>query len=65
VASSYEGAPGIPAVFPRKVYGKLHALQGDTGARGLLAKPPCPMIAVPLDGGEVDIDLPADLAKLD
>ncbi len=64
VASAYAGIHGIPAVFPRSVYGKLHSLHGDKGARTLLAKPPCPLIALPFEGGEVDIDLPSDLAKL-
>jgi hypothetical protein len=27
-------------------------------------KPTCPLIALPFPGGEVDIDLPADLEQL-
>jgi molybdenum cofactor cytidylyltransferase len=65
VASSYAGTNGIPAVFPRSVYGKLHSLHGDKGARALLAKPPCRLIVIPFEGGEVDIDLPSDLARLE
>ena len=65
VASSYGGTSGIPAVFPRSVYGKLHSLHGDKGARSLLAKPPCPLIVLPFAGGEVDIDVPSDLAQLE
>jgi molybdenum cofactor cytidylyltransferase len=65
VASSYAGTNGIPAVFPKSVYGKLHTLHGDKGARTLLAKPPCPLIVLPFEGGEVDIDLPSDLAQLE
>lgn len=64
VASSYAGANGIPAVFPRSVYSKLHALHGDNGARTVLAKPPCSLVSLPFEGGEVDIDLPSDLAHL-
>jgi molybdenum cofactor cytidylyltransferase len=64
VASSYAGIHGIPAVFPRSVFSKLHSLQGDKGARTLLAKPPCPLIEVAFEGGEVDIDVPSDLAQL-
>jgi len=45
----------IPAVFPRSVFLKLHALHGDKGARVLLEKPPCPLIALPFEGGEVDM----------
>jgi CTP:molybdopterin cytidylyltransferase MocA len=64
VASAYAGIHGIPAVFPRSVFPNLHALHGDKGARVLLEKPPCPLIAVLFEGGEVDIDLPSDLANL-
>ena len=65
VASSYAGAKGVPAIFPRSVFPDLHALRGDKGARSLLAEPPCPVIALPFPGGELDIDLPADLAQLE
>jgi CTP:molybdopterin cytidylyltransferase MocA len=64
VASAYAGITGIPAVFPRAVFGELRALRGDQGARSLLMRPTCPLIALPFPGGEVDIDLPADLAQL-
>jgi molybdenum cofactor cytidylyltransferase len=65
VASSYAGIHGVPAVFPRSVFAQLCALRGDKGARALLAHPPCPVIPLAFDGGEVDVDLPADLAHLD
>jgi molybdenum cofactor cytidylyltransferase len=63
--SSYAGVVGIPAIFPRSVFGALHALRGDKGARALLVHPPCPLITLPFAGGEIDIDLPADLANLE
>jgi CTP:molybdopterin cytidylyltransferase MocA len=65
VASGYAGVAGIPAVFPRAVFAELLALRGDQGARALLTKPASPPIALPFPGGEVDIDLPADLAELE
>jgi molybdenum cofactor cytidylyltransferase len=65
VASAYSSILGIPAVFPRKAFPALLALRGDTGARALLAKAPCNVISLPFDGGDVDIDLPADLAQLE
>jgi CTP:molybdopterin cytidylyltransferase MocA len=64
VASNYAGIHGIPAVFPRSVYPKLHALHGDKGARALLTKPPCRIVSVACSGCEIDIDLPEDLAHL-
>jgi molybdenum cofactor cytidylyltransferase len=65
VASAYAGIHGVPAVFPRSVFAELFALRGDKGARELLVKPPCPLIALDFEGGEVDIDQPGDLAQLD
>jgi molybdenum cofactor cytidylyltransferase len=65
VASVYAGVQGVPAVFPRVLFPALRALRGDKGARSLLVQPLCPVIALPFDGGDVDIDLPADLAQLE
>ena len=65
VASMYAGVHGIPAVFPRIAFGGLRSLHGDRGARRLLSKPPCDVIALPFVGGEVDIDLPSDLEQLE
>ncbi|HEY1985759.1 MAG TPA: nucleotidyltransferase family protein [Terracidiphilus sp.] len=65
VASTYAGVNGIPAVFPRAAFPDLLALRGDRGARALIAKPPCPVVFVALEGGEIDIDLPKDVAELE
>ncbi len=64
VASAYAGVQGAPAVFPRCAFPFLRALGGDKGARALLLDPPCPLLAVPFLGGEVDIDEPEDLTRL-
>lgn len=65
VASVYAGIQGVPAVFPRVLLPELRALRGDQGARALIAQQLCPVITLPFDGGEVDIDMPADLAQLE
>jgi CTP:molybdopterin cytidylyltransferase MocA len=65
VASAYGGSQGVPAVFPRLAFPGLRKLEGDKGARVLLSQPPCPVIALPFDGGDLDIDLPSDLAHLE
>jgi molybdenum cofactor cytidylyltransferase len=64
IASIYAGIRGIPAIFPPTMYADLLALRGDRGARGLLANTSLPLVEIPLQGGEVDIDLPQDLAEL-
>ena len=65
IASTYAGIRGIPAIFPRQAIRDLLALRGDKGARALLAQPPWPVICVALEGGEVDIDRPEDLAQME
>lgn len=61
IVSRYGGTRGIPAIFPRQAIHDLLDLRGDKGARELLAKPPWPVISIPLAGGEIDIDSPKDL----
>jgi CTP:molybdopterin cytidylyltransferase MocA len=64
ITSTYAGVRGIPAIFPREAHGELLALRGDKGARVLLQKPLWHVIEVPLEGGEIDIDSPDDLAGI-
>jgi CTP:molybdopterin cytidylyltransferase MocA len=58
--SSYDGIAGIPAVWPRTDWPALAALTGDRGARALLRgdEP-----SVPLAGGGLDLDTPADVSR--
>lgn len=63
VASVYAGGRGTPAIFPRAAFGELRALRGDKGARSLLVMPPWSVTEVLLEGGEIDIDRPEDLAR--
>lgn len=64
-ASSYDAVQAVPAVFPRATFAELRALRGDRGARPVIENPPCPVVALEFQGGEVDIDLPEDLALLE
>ncbi len=64
VTSVYAGVQGVPTIIPRVLFPALLELRGDKGARALLVEPRCRVIALPFDGGEVDIDLPADLNQL-
>ena len=63
-ASAYSDSLGTPAIFPRLAFPALQALRGDKGARALLTEPPCPLVSLPFEGGEIDIDSPADLRRL-
>jgi predicted hydrolase (HD superfamily)/CTP:molybdopterin cytidylyltransferase MocA len=62
VASQYRGRRGIPAVFPEFSFRALSELVGDTGAREVLQQDS--VLTVPLEGGEFDVDTPADLETL-
>jgi molybdenum cofactor cytidylyltransferase len=55
-ASAYAGRHGVPAYFPRAVFGELMKLHGDAGARELLKD----ARALELAGGELDVDTAAD-----
>jgi CTP:molybdopterin cytidylyltransferase MocA len=64
VASTYAGARGIPAIFPRAAFPGLLALRADRGARALIENAPCPVVSVQFEGGDLDIDSPQDLEQL-
>ncbi|HEX9799197.1 MAG TPA: NTP transferase domain-containing protein [Thermoanaerobaculia bacterium] len=64
-ASDYGGGPiGPPAVFPSTALTELAALDGDRGARHLLARERHRLALVAFPGGRYDVDMPADLARL-
>ena len=65
VASDYGGgAHGVPAVFGARHFAELRELRGDRGAGPLLARHAESLELIPLPGGDIDIDTPADLTKL-
>lgn len=61
-AASYAGTRGIPAAFPRSARAALRAARGDRGARAHLDAPD--VRVVPLPRAALDLDTPADLARL-
>jgi molybdenum cofactor cytidylyltransferase len=56
-ASEYAWRRGVPAYFPATAFAALGELTGDAGARELLRG----ARAIPLPGGELDIDTPEAL----
>jgi molybdenum cofactor cytidylyltransferase len=59
-ASRYAGRNGVPAFFPKKYFGQLRELQGDAGARDLLAE----ARYEELENGELDVDTVEDLKRV-
>jgi molybdenum cofactor cytidylyltransferase len=65
VASSYAGTQGVPALFAAPHFAELRQLRGDRGAGPLLARHAEAVHLIPLPGGELDIDTPADLTRVE
>ena len=64
VASSYENIQGTPALFLKKHFDELSALNGDTGARSLIKRYAESIEAIPFDLGSIDIDTIEDYRNL-
>jgi molybdenum cofactor cytidylyltransferase len=64
VASSYAGTLGVPALFAAIHFPELRQLTGDRGAGALLAHYAQSVYSIPLPGGELDIDTPTDMQRL-
>jgi molybdenum cofactor cytidylyltransferase len=64
VASGYEGARGVPALFSRALLPELEALEADQGARKVIVRDASRVVEVPFPGGGEDVDTAADLSRL-
>ncbi len=63
-AANYGDRAGPPVILPRSVWPELAALRGDQGARSLLQWH-TELITVPMPHAALDVDTPADLARLE
>ncbi|HWI74758.1 MAG TPA: nucleotidyltransferase family protein [Baekduia sp.] len=66
VRATYGGTPNHPTLLESALFGAIAQLQGDTGARPLLADPATRVKLVACDGlgSPADADTPAALARL-
>ena len=64
VACDYGGEPGVPALFAPRFARQLLALEGDRGAKALLARERAQLALVPFPGGTLDVDTPEDWARI-
>lgn len=65
VAAEYDGHYGVPALFRRNVFPLLASLPPEAGARQLLRSKQISVAGFPLPEAAVDIDTPADFAKVE
>ncbi|MET0355587.1 MAG: nucleotidyltransferase family protein [Cellvibrio sp.] len=54
VCAKYDGSFGVPAIFPRRYFSQLIALDSDQGAKQILYKNP--VISLPIENAALDID---------
>ena len=64
VACHYGGEAGVPALFAPRYARELLALEGDRGAKALLAREAANLALVPFADGALDVDTPEDWARI-
>ncbi|HEX5324266.1 MAG TPA: nucleotidyltransferase family protein [Capsulimonadaceae bacterium] len=64
VASAYGGSAGVPALFSRRLFPDLMALNPAQGAKALIARHGERVARVDFPEGALDIDTPADYERL-
>jgi len=64
VASRYGGSYGVPALFGKVHFAELTTLEGAAGAKQVIQKHLAKVHLLPFPEGEIDIDTPDDLARL-
>ena len=61
-ATTEDGHPGHPVIFPAALLPEMAALRGDAGARDLLSRHPVRFLALPGSRAVTDLDTPEDWA---
>jgi len=62
VASAYGESAGVPAIFPRALFGELLLLEGDTGAKRVLLAHKEDLVTLAWPDGAFDIDTARDVS---
>lgn len=63
VCAFYGGQPGVPAIFPCRLFAELAALRGQRGAKPLLLRESGPATQLAMPEASIDIDTVEDLAR--
>jgi molybdenum cofactor cytidylyltransferase len=59
-ASAYSGVIGVPVLFDKSFFPRLMSLEGEQGAKGIIAQCPNQAATVAFPEGNIDIDSPED-----
>ncbi len=62
-AALFDGAPGLPAIFPRWAFANLLDLRGDPDPRIVLRRNVDRVVRVPMPNAGIDLDTPEDLLR--
>lgn len=65
IASAYGDSAGAPALFSRELFAELCGLEGAEGAKQVIARHAPRARFLPFPGGEMDVDTPGDVARLE
>lgn len=63
VACEYAATVGVPALFSNALFDELTALNGETGAKQVIARHPGDVVRVPFPPAAFDVDTPEDFAR--
>lgn len=64
VAALYEGAPGLPAIFPAWAFPDLLALRGESDPRIVMHRHADRVVRVPMPAAALDVNTPEDLLEI-
>ncbi len=64
-AALYDGAPGLPAIFPRWTYPGLMELRGDRDPRQVIRRNIDQLVRIPMANASINLDTPEDLLSIE
>jgi len=64
-AALYDGAPGLPAIFPRWTYPGLMELRGDRDPRPVIRRNIDQLVRIPMSNASINLDTPEDLLSIE
>jgi molybdenum cofactor cytidylyltransferase len=64
-AALFDGAPGLPAIFPRWALPGLLELRGDRDPKQVIRRNADQLVRIPMPNASVDLDTPEDLLAIE
>jgi molybdenum cofactor cytidylyltransferase len=64
-AALFDGAPGLPAIFPRWALPGLLELRGDRDPKQVIRRNADQLVRIPMPNASIDLDTPEDLLAIE